>query len=398
MYDFWLPTAVAALQRNQSSSRKTSRILQVDMEAVEIQARQRSISSLKLTSARLSAANAALENNGSSPMERGTSSPGMNEVEKDKGDGGSYTAPAVGNKEDEDQNESGIMTPQMNNTKGEVIDLLSLSRKSSAQENLHNKSSSSASSDFEQQLRGTNTPQKLSHVSSPTSHNRDAVDSPPLVLGEVGLQLGHLQHEDRHQTPDGNNIKHEQQGDEKHASNLVNNSSEEEVLNSDSKATTLNNNMNKTTSDQHQDQKTSTTTTHNSTQPNSTQSQYFCYEKVQPNPGVLDESPWWSAAVEFEWMRQLTKGMRAIHKKGFVHRDLKPQNCFLDLRQGLLKIGDFGLSSVSTTANSLSIYNAENGLLEPNAKNPVQPTIKCKNVSVWKTANFSCIFSMPHEV
>lgn len=28
-----------------------------------------------------------------------------------------------------------------------------------------------------------------------------------------------------------------------------------------------------------------------------------------------------------------------------MHRDLKPQNCFLDMKQGVLKIGDFGLSS-----------------------------------------------------
>ncbi|CAD7976441.1 unnamed protein product [Amoebophrya sp. A25] len=69
---------------------------------------------------------------------------------------------------------------------------------------------------------------------------------------------------------------------------------------------------------------------------------FLCHDRV--TPGVVDDSPWWGA-VEFEWMRQLIKGMRAIHKKGFVHRDLKPQNCFLDLRQGILKIGDFGLTS-----------------------------------------------------
>eukprot|EP00392_Amoebophrya_sp_AT5.2_P007938 g7957.t1 len=85
-------------------------------------------------------------------------------------------------------------------------------------------------------------------------------------------------------------------------------------------------------------------TTRKHSQVQSESDRFHCYAKVEPSPGI-DDSPWWDCAVEFEWMRQLTKGMRAIHKKGFVHRDLKPQNCFLDLKQGLLKIGDFGLSS-----------------------------------------------------
>lgn len=58
------------------------------------------------------------------------------------------------------------------------------------------------------------------------------------------------------------------------------------------------------------------------------------------------ESPW-DDFLEFDFARQLVKGVRFMHKRGFVHRDLKPQNCFLNLNSGTLKIGDFGLSSTN---------------------------------------------------
>lgn len=47
-------------------------------------------------------------------------------------------------------------------------------------------------------------------------------------------------------------------------------------------------------------------------------------------------------------VKQIAKGLEALHKAGIVHRDLKPENClFLDKKQDSpLKIMDFGLSSV----------------------------------------------------
>ncbi|CAM9793934.1 unnamed protein product, partial [Ectocarpus fasciculatus] len=40
---------------------------------------------------------------------------------------------------------------------------------------------------------------------------------------------------------------------------------------------------------------------------------------------------------------QVAKGLQYVHACGLIHRDLKPANCFL-MRDGAVKIGDFGLS------------------------------------------------------
>lgn len=47
-------------------------------------------------------------------------------------------------------------------------------------------------------------------------------------------------------------------------------------------------------------------------------------------------------------VRQIAKGLTAIHRSNIVHRDLKPENClFLNKTEDSpLKIMDFGLSSV----------------------------------------------------
>ena len=44
-------------------------------------------------------------------------------------------------------------------------------------------------------------------------------------------------------------------------------------------------------------------------------------------------------------MGQITQGLQAAHRSGYVHRDLKPQNIVLDDSSGetLAKILDFGL-------------------------------------------------------
>ena len=45
----------------------------------------------------------------------------------------------------------------------------------------------------------------------------------------------------------------------------------------------------------------------------------------------------------FEWVIQLTSGVRFIHGEKIIHRDLKPENIFLTLDKNL-KIGDFGVA------------------------------------------------------
>ncbi|XP_051877099.1 eukaryotic translation initiation factor 2-alpha kinase 1 isoform X2 [Pristis pectinata] len=54
------------------------------------------------------------------------------------------------------------------------------------------------------------------------------------------------------------------------------------------------------------------------------------------------------ALVELDWtihiFRQLLEGVRFIHSKGVMHRDLKPRNIFLHAPDCHVRIGDFGLA------------------------------------------------------
>jgi len=53
-----------------------------------------------------------------------------------------------------------------------------------------------------------------------------------------------------------------------------------------------------------------------------------------------------------EWINDLADGVDAIHELRITHRDLKPQNLFLD-QKSRLRIGDFGISTQKTIASSL---------------------------------------------
>jgi len=49
-----------------------------------------------------------------------------------------------------------------------------------------------------------------------------------------------------------------------------------------------------------------------------------------------------------EWFTQICLGLKHIHDRKILHRDLKGQNIFLT-KQGIVKIGDFGIAKVLST-------------------------------------------------
>lgn len=62
---------------------------------------------------------------------------------------------------------------------------------------------------------------------------------------------------------------------------------------------------------------------------------------------------------------QIAQGVEHVHTQGLIHRDLKPNNCFID-ESGVVKVGDFGLSRGAGDSqeddNAVDLENDTNGM------------------------------------
>jgi serine/threonine protein kinase len=60
------------------------------------------------------------------------------------------------------------------------------------------------------------------------------------------------------------------------------------------------------------------------------------------------KNQYFSENLVINWVLQLVLGVQFIHSKKILHRDLKPQNIFIDNDMNI-KIGDFGISKILAT-------------------------------------------------
>ena len=58
------------------------------------------------------------------------------------------------------------------------------------------------------------------------------------------------------------------------------------------------------------------------------------------------QAKWLEESLIWYWSMQIMRGLKYLHGKGVIHRDLKPDNVYVDGRRGLCKIGDFGFAKL----------------------------------------------------
>src|SRR5262249_1391267 len=52
-----------------------------------------------------------------------------------------------------------------------------------------------------------------------------------------------------------------------------------------------------------------------------------------------------------EYIRQAALGLQHAHERGLVHRDIKPHNLIMSVREGLIKVADLGLARLPRAVN-----------------------------------------------
>eukprot|EP00828_Plagiopyla_frontata_P030480 TRINITY_DN3969_c0_g1_i5.p1 TRINITY_DN3969_c0_g1~~TRINITY_DN3969_c0_g1_i5.p1 ORF type:complete len:580 (-),score=90.97 TRINITY_DN3969_c0_g1_i5:66-1805(-) len=67
----------------------------------------------------------------------------------------------------------------------------------------------------------------------------------------------------------------------------------------------------------------------------------------------LERNPETSEQEAIEILQQLMNGFKALHEISVVHRDIKPQNIFIN--RGVFKLGDFGFSRQSTNEGKIQV-------------------------------------------
>ena len=75
------------------------------------------------------------------------------------------------------------------------------------------------------------------------------------------------------------------------------------------------------------------------------------YKKIQDHK---QKNEYFSEEQILNWMIQLLLGLSYIHNKGIIHRDIKPQNIFIQNKY-LICIGDFGIAKIINQAQTQTI-------------------------------------------
>ena len=95
------------------------------------------------------------------------------------------------------------------------------------------------------------------------------------------------------------------------------------------------------------------------------------YNKIQKQNGE-----YFKEDQILNWMVQILLGLNYIHKNGIIHRDIKPQNIFIQ-NSHIICIGDFGIAKIinqiqtqtMTSIIGTPLYMSPESFNEPNSKN-----------------------------